>query len=158
MSHDFEENMKTSSLLFRRTDCLHRRIFEKKVVTSLGIHRSQHMLLMCLADNDGISQKAIAHQMKISPAAVAVTIKKLESGGFIERQNSADDGRQNIIALTEKGSAVIEKTRLIFTDIDKHMISGISKHELRLFASCLERMYKNLDNLEKNIAKGKSSK
>ncbi len=154
MNPKFKEDMHLASVLFRRTDRLHNRIFEKKVVTALGLHRSQHMLLMCLSEDNGVSQKALASKLKISPAAVAVTLNKLEKSGFIVRNESLNDGRQNSIVLTEKAKKVIAKTHAIFTEIDSVMVSGLTETELEIFAHCLKKMYANLENAEQEIIEG----
>lgn len=157
MNPEFREDMHVASVLFRRTDRLHNRIFEKKVVNALGLHRSQHMLLMCLSEDNGISQKALAAKLKISPAAVAVTLNKLEKTGFIVRNESMTDGRQNNIVLTEKAKEVIDKTHNIFTEIDSVMVSGLTETELEIFAYCLKKMYANLENAEQKIIEGEKS-
>ena len=158
MNCECDNDIKSSSLLFRRTDRLHRMIFEKKVVSRLGLHRSQHMLLMCLSENNGASQKELAEKLKISPAAVAITLNKLENAGYIERLGSDSDGRQNSIVLTEKAKSIAEETRNIFKEIDNYMISGVSEFELEIFASCLKKMYFNLENAEKELLDGSAEK
>lgn len=154
MNPKFKEEMFLASVLFRRTDRLHNRIFEKKVVTSLGLHRSQHMLLMCLSENNGISQKELASRLKISPAAVAVTLNKLEKSGFIVRNESMSDGRQNSVILTEKAKRVIDKTHIIFTELDNVMVSGLTETELEIFAHCLKKMFANLEIAEQELFEG----
>ncbi len=158
MNPKFKDDMHLASVLFRRIDRLHNRIFEKKVVTALGLHRSQHMLLMCLSENNGASQKELANRLKISTAAVAVTLNKLQKSGFIVRNESAHDGRQNSIVLTEKAKQIIDKTHTIFTEIDSVMVSGLSQAELEIFAYCLKNMYANLENAEQDIIEGKCEK
>ena len=158
MNSNFDSEIKSSSLLFRRTDRLHQIIFEKKVVKKLGLHRSQHMLLMCLNENNGASQKELAAKLKISPAAVAITLNKLEKGGYIERLGAETDGRQNSIVLTEKAKNIAADTKNIFSEIDNYMISGISDYELEIFASCLKKMYYNLENAEKDLLDGRVKK
>ena len=153
MNSEFRDNMHMTTELFRMTDRLHRRIFEKKVASAFKLHRSQHMLLMCLSKNCGISQKEIAVRLKISPAAVAVTLNKLETAGFIKRNESKLDGRQNSIILTKKAKNVIEKTHAIFTEIDSVMVSELSEAELEIFNCCLKKMYANLEDAEQEIIK-----
>ena len=83
-----EEIYKSTMRKFRRISMLHRSVFESNVA-SLGIHQSQHHLLFHIAKSgETPSQKEIAEHFKISPAAVAVSLKKLESGGFIEKGRS----------------------------------------------------------------------
>ena len=132
--------------MFMKTDRLHRKAFEG-LVSRLGIHRSQHIMLMHLAKDEGTSQKALAEHLQISDAAVAVTIKKLEAGGYIEKHASEKDGRYNNIKITTKGCEIVNASELFFSNIDAAMIKGISAEMLDNFVSCLEIMQKNLYEL-----------
>lgn len=119
---------------------MHRRIIEKKV-SKLGLHRSQHMVLMYLArHSDGVSQKDIAEHFDISPAAVAVTLKKLETGGYIVRNSAEDDSRKNNVSFTEKGKEIADKSRKIFSEVDSAMTKTLSDDEYETINSCFEKM------------------
>ena len=132
--------------MFMKTDRLHRKAFEG-LVSRLGIHRSQHIMLMHLAKDEGTSQKALAEHLQISDAAVAVTIKKLEAGGYIEKCANAKDSRYNDIKITGKGREIVSASELFFSNVDAAMIKGISAEMLDNFVSCLEIMQKNLYEL-----------
>lgn len=130
--------------LFIHTDRLHWKAIERNVA-DLGIHRSQHFVLMRIARvGDGASQKAIADDMEISPAALAVTLKKLEAGGYIVRKTSKEDSRFNRVSLTDKGREIIRVSEEIFARVDEETFRGLSPEEISLFISCLEKMQENL--------------
>ena len=97
------------SFLFRRTDRQLRRCIEKKV-NHTGVYQSQHRLLMHLNHHPNCSQIEIAREMEISPAAVAVSLKKLESGGYIMRETTESDSRTHRVTITKKGRSVIERS------------------------------------------------
>ena len=87
---------------FIKADIMHRRAIEQWA-TDAGMHRSQHRMLMYLTRCKGTpSQKDLAKHFDISPAAVAVTLKKLENDGYIERgkcslsQDSEKAGKRRI--------------------------------------------------------------
>ncbi len=140
--------------LFMHTDRMHRRLFER-MVTELGIHRSQHFLLMHLARGEVGSQKALADRLDISTAAVAVALKKLESGGYIERRTAEGDSRNNEICITEEGQRVVAASRNYIARLDEAMFRGMDDHTLTVFVQCLETMQKNLCEFE---AAGKEDK
>ena len=73
MTDERSDSVKKALELFMRNDRMHRRLFEKNVVQRLGIHRSQHMMLMSISCFGSCSQKDIAARLDISPAAAAVT-------------------------------------------------------------------------------------
>ena len=132
--------------MFMKTDRLHRKAFES-LVKRLGIHRSQHIMLMHLAKYSGISQTELAEHLEISTAAVAVTIKKLESGGYIEKKAAEKDSRYNSIVITERGREIISASEKYFSEIDGAMLEGIPQEMLETFVRCLEIMQNNLNRL-----------
>ena len=132
--------------MFIGTDRLHRKAFEN-LVKGIGIHRSQHRMLMHIAKDGGMSQTELASHLEISPAAVAVAIKKLESGGYIEKKHAESDNRFNEIKITEKGLDIVNLSEKHFRELDKAMLDGIDEKMLDGFMKCLEIMQKNLKAL-----------
>ena len=129
------------------TDRVHRKLFER-MVASLGIHRSQHFLLMNI-DREGVgSQKELAARLGISTAAVAVTLKKLEAEGYIERTVAEGDSRNNEIRITDAGKRVIGVSRDYIEKLDAAMFRDIDSETLAVFMQCLETMKKNLVDFE----------
>lgn len=128
---------------FRRTDSLMKRTIEKRVSIT-GVYRSQHQLLMQIAHHPKSSQIEIAERLDISPAAVAVSLKKLEKGGYIKKDLDTADNRINQIEVTEKGKYVVEKSHLIFEEIEKTIFEGFTEEEIEKTGELLERIYQNL--------------
>ncbi|MBQ2719385.1 MAG: MarR family transcriptional regulator [Clostridia bacterium] len=125
---------------FLHTDRLHRAAIER-ALADLGIHRSQHRLLMHLQRAEGrLSQKRLAEELDISPAAVAVTLRKLEQGGYLRRTADEGDARCKTIEITPLGKEVLRRGRSAFTEVDLLMFSDFSEEELSLFSSLLSRM------------------
>lgn len=128
---------------------LHKKAVDNSI-KSLGLHRSQHILLMHLNRcGESFSQKELAEHLQISPTAIAVKIKKLESDGFIEREKQSADGRFNKVSITDKGMDIVKRTEYIFGGIDSKMIEGLSLEEIDNFISITEKLRANLDNLLK---------
>ena len=113
-------------------------------VSSLGIHRSQHHMLMHISHNSGINQKDLANQMEISTAAVAVTVKKLEQAGLIKRTSPGNDSRINNLSLTEKGEQIVKDTAEEFSRIDECMLKGITDSERQTLWEILDKLKTNL--------------
>lgn len=122
---------------------LHRRAIDR-LVGEIGLHRGQHRMLMTLADHEFGSQSELADRLEISSATVAVSLKKLETGGYIQKTAKADDSRANFVQLTEKGKKVVEDSREIFGSLDKQAVKGFTEEEMVLLRKCLWHMYDNL--------------
>lgn len=134
---------------FIRADIMHRRVIEQWA-TDAGMHRSQHRMLMYLTKcGNTPTQKDIAKNFDISPAAVAVTLKKLESDGYIERGKCAErsDSRYNEIKITERGRIAAMQSRKYFQHVDSEAFKDFSDDELAAFTALLERMQNNLKNI-----------
>jgi len=136
--------------LLMHTDRLHRSAIETQV-EKLGIHRSQHIVLMNIAAcEDGTNQSRIAKCLNISDAAVSVTVKKLEKAGLVSRHDGKDDAREKKVSLTEEGRRTAEQTHVMFTRVDDAMCSGMTDRELDALCLALSKMIENL----KSIAEG----
>ena len=125
----------------------HRKTVEKRIC-SLGIHPSQHHFLMYIAKNGACTQNSIAEAMEISAATVAVSLKKLEKGGYIEKKNSEADGRSNLVVLTAKGQNVAEQSKDMFEQVDREMFASITEEEQLIFHDLMERVVNNLKSME----------
>ena len=125
----------------------HRKTVEKRI-SALGIHPSQHHLLMHIAKNGACTQNSIAEAMEVSAATVAVSLKKLEKGGYIEKQISPGDGRSNRVALTTKGQEVVEQSKHLFEEVDEGMFASFSDGQQEQFQQYLEQIISNLKTLE----------
>lgn len=147
------ENMDNSKFsdrqVIRRLICVNRMhmTVTENSVRQLGVHRSQHHMLMAIGAKSGISQKDIATHMEISPAAVAVALKKLESAGLVERQASEDDSRINNIRLTQLGEDITKQSRDAFDAIDASILKDFSDEDKETLCTLLDRMKQNLKEL-----------
>ena len=95
---------------FLRTDRFHRCAAESQV-KKLGIHRSQHMMLMHLAHcTQPPTQAELAKAFEISPAAVTVTLQKLEKAGFVTRTEADGNSRAKYIAITPAGMDIVHRS------------------------------------------------
>ena len=127
---------------------LHRTLFERNI-SKMGIHHSQHHLLMYIAKEKEIdSQKVIAEKFGITAAAVARTLKSLEAEGFIERTNVEDDSRYKKIVITEKGNDIVQKSYKMFKETDESIFSDFTDEDIVKFNKYLDMMHTKL--AEKN--------
>ncbi len=142
-----QEKVRAAIRQFMRVDRLHRQTIEATVTAQTGLHRSQHMLLMRLSRGCIPSQKQLAKDLSVSPAAIAVALKKLETDGYITKDADTDDSRCNRIALTEQGHAVVAQTRTLFECIDTAMATDVSDDELDALMRALTKVEHNLQAL-----------
>lgn len=130
----------------------HQRVVEH-FLSETGVYRSQYHLLMHISACENQSQKEIAEALDVSTATVAITIKKLERGGYLSKAMDEKDNRSNRIVITEKGRKVIDESHQLFAEIDDAMLVGFSHSEKEAFASYIERVEHNLDVFHKTKSK-----
>lgn len=124
------------------------------IMSEINIHPSQHHMLFFLSRaKPNISQKEIAETLEISSAAVAVSLKKLESSGYIKRNVSGNDGRFNEIMITDGGREIISESCKIFDYVNKIVFGDFSPEELGLLYSEVRRMDKNISEHLKNASR-----
>lgn len=123
---------------------LHRFAFDGMRETT-GLGRTAHRMLMQIADKHApCSQTELAEALEISAAAVAVMLKKLEADGYVCRKVNPADTRFNRIALTEKGTNIVNKSHEAFDAIDNAILDGFSEAELLTLNAYIDRMHENI--------------
>lgn len=128
----------------------HRRIM-LNYLDETGVYQAQHRLLMEIACRPNASQNDIARSMDVSAATVAVSLKKLEKGGYISRVTDKADNRLNKITITEKGNRVVERSKQIFASTDQKVFSGFTDEEKQTLSALLQKLDANLDSMEEEI-------
>ena len=123
---------------------LHRSMMERRL-DGTGVYRSQHQILMFVSDNPNVSQKELARMYGVSGATIAVSLKKLERGGYIRRLVDQEDNRCNQISITDKGRKVVEDSVKIFRQMESRMFEGFSENDMKVLGQLLDRIYGNLD-------------
>lgn len=126
--------------------------FMEKMLNKTGVYRSQHQILMYVAENPNVSQKELAGMYGVSGATIAVSLKKLEKGGYISRVADEKDSRLNHITVTEKGRQVVEDSLHLFRRMEQCMFSGFSENDMTILGQYFDRMYENLKQSQELLA------
>ena len=135
---------------FIQTNRLHRRIIGR-YADRIEMNCSAHRMLLFISRDEGLpSQMELAERLKISPAAVANTLKKLETDGYVERSKARDgcDCRANEITLTDKGSLAVTDSEKYFRYVDSAALKDFSPDELDELCRLLDKMQSNLHSIE----------
>ena len=106
------------------------------------------VLLFLLKEREGqvSSQKVLSDALRISPASVAVSLKSLERGGYVEKLSDEKDQRRKAVRLTDKGRAALETCFSIFQGVDRRMLDGFTPEEMEQVRAFHLRMLRNLRN------------
>lgn len=121
----------------------HRKIMQN-YLDATGVYHAQHRLLMEISRNPNAPQIELERQMDVFSATIAVSLKKLEKGGYIIKKTDDVDNRLNQIVITEKGYCVVEKSKKIFKMADEKCFKGFSEEEKKNFLQLLEKLNSNI--------------
>lgn len=120
-----------------------------------GVYHAQHRLLMEISRHPNASQTDIARSMDISSATIAVSLKKLEKGGYIHKAMDEVDNRFNQITITGKGNQVVERSKQIFEATDRKVFEGFTEEEKVTLSLLLQKLDANLTGMEDEIKQRK---
>lgn len=138
-----KENLRDIIFQLNTLSCLHR-YYISKVANSMGVYRGQPQIMDYLIKNGEVTQREIADYLRVSPASVAVSIKRMAKAGLLEKTADENDLRFNKIKITQKGVDIEHACREEFDKIDNRMFNGFSDNEMEQFESFLKRINENL--------------
>lgn len=121
---------------------LHQR--SARAIENLNIGAGQLPILKVLSDSGTLTQRQIAEEIRVTPATICGTIKRMERSGLICRTASAEDARVSQVSLTEEGR---RRSRQALQAIELpygEMIEGFTGEECRLLRDFIHRIGENL--------------
>ena len=111
------------------------------------------MMLMHLAHcSEPPTQAELAKVFEISPAAVTVTLQKLEKAGLVARTAVDGNNRAKFISITPEGMNIVRQSWELYKALDEAMLTGLSEEDLTHFAQVLARMQDNLRKYSPEVA------
>lgn len=120
-------------------------------LADLGLYPNQEIMLAQLAATDGLSQKTLAQTLRISHAAVAKSVRRLESAGLVRRKRSPDDRRVTLVFLTAEGRAIRHDVFNIWGDLNELATSALSSSDQRTFLRVVGKIRAVLDTESKDL-------
>lgn len=121
------------------------RVVAAELLSPLGLHPSQEILLMRLWQHDGQSQKDLTRCLGIDQSTVARTVQRMESGGLVSRLASVTDGRVSLVYLTDRGRALREGVTEAWKSLEQRTIGALTPAEQEHFIALAHKMQSALD-------------
>ena len=133
----------TAGMVEDRFACFMRthRATMRRYFHSIGMFNGHPHMLFHLRRHPGMTQKELAEVMDISPASVAVSIKRLESAGLVYREKI---GREMRLHLTADGEAMDAACAHGRDFMIEHLYEGLTDEELATLSQLLIKMIANL--------------
>ncbi|WP_019274296.1 MarR family winged helix-turn-helix transcriptional regulator [Vibrio coralliilyticus] len=96
--------------------------------------------LMCLWEEEGVTQRDIAQKSKVENSTTTRTLDKLENLGLVERQPDPNSRRAFRIYLTDEGRALKETLVPIPMAINQKLLSSLEHEERDEIIRLLQKM------------------
>ena len=133
------------SVTFRLSQAAHAyRVRAGSQLARIDLHPGQEGLLKALANDDGMSMSDLAARLGVQPPTVTKMITRLAAQDYVERRQSAGDGRQAHVFLTERGQRAIAMIDKVWKQIEKDALAGIDDKERKRLRKLLRQIERNL--------------
>lgn len=125
---------------------IYRRMLQRgsQAMERMNIGVGQVPILGLLGENGTMTQRQIAEEIRVTPATICGTMKRMEKAGLIRREPNANDGRVNCISLTDEGRARMTEAKAAIDQSHSEMLAGFSQEELQMMYGFVKRMGENL--------------
>lgn len=120
------------------------RLGERRV-KPFGFNIAQMPVLYLLRDGAAMSQKELAHFVKIEQPTMTQMLARMERDGLIHRTPDPKDGRSSLVSLTQAAKAKLPAAREALHANSTRVLAGFSQDEVATLVALLQRLNENLD-------------
>jgi MarR family transcriptional regulator, transcriptional regulator for hemolysin len=113
-----------------------------------GLTLAQCKALVCLADNEGVSQVRLAELTDLEPMTLLRILDRMEAEGWLERRSDPRDRRVRCLYLTAKAKPLLEHVGRLIDLTRREALAGIPKREADLLMRSLDAVRSNLTALD----------
>ena len=104
-----------------------RRLADRRMKT-LGLSAGHLPVINALAENEPMSQKALAAYASIEQPTMAATLARMERDGLVERQPDPEDGRSALFWLTAATRKKLPAMRAAIKGMDAEVLAALPEH------------------------------
>lgn len=114
------------------------------MLTKVGLHVGQEMLLQSLWQEDNLTQSELADRLCIQLATANKMIRRMEQSQLISKVKDVEDGRISRVQLTQKGRELQGSTEQVWAEVEQLTLANFSEDEKHTFMQLLQRITENL--------------
>jgi len=100
------------------------------LLTPLGLHTGQEVLMLELDAQGPRSQGQLAVSSGCEPPTITGSVRKLEAAGLVVRRPSPTDGRVTIVELSDQGQALLPRLKAAWQQLADQTVAGITSTPL----------------------------
>ncbi len=154
--HTWGKKMKAASLdetisfLIARI-CKTHRVCGGELLSDLGLHSGQEMILQLLWLDNGQTPSMLAERLGLQLPTVLKMIKRMESAGLLERKACSLDRRVTEVYLNERGMKLRPSVEKVWGRLEEKTTGKLSHHEEEELRRLLSKVYENLHEDSESI-------
>jgi DNA-binding MarR family transcriptional regulator len=118
----------------------------RRRIEEFGVVPGQFAQLLALYEQDGLTQSELSRRVRIEQPTMAVTLKRMERDGLVERVPDPSDRRQALVLLTERAHRLEGDLTSAARAINDEAVDGLSAAEISAFMRTLDRLIANLES------------
>lgn len=135
-------NFKDIVIRFEKLHLFRRILLQKSV--DYPLYPGQLHLLEYVINHTGCSQSEVAEHLMITPASVALSTKRMEKSGLLDKRTDPDNLRCKRLYVTQKGINLSNRCRETLDGMDKVMFRGLNEDEIGTLEGILDKLLNNL--------------
>ncbi len=133
----------TLSYLLAQVCKLHRQRAEE-LLSGIGLHVGQEMVLCALWEKEGVTQTELAEHLSVQPATVTNALRRLEREGLVRRAPDTDDQRVSRVFPTDEGLERRAEVEKQWDQLERDTLAGFDDRARGLLHGLLSRVHENL--------------
>ena len=114
------------------------------LLSDLGLHPGQEVMLLELSRNGPLHQAQLSDRLSCEPPSITLMARKLEAAGYISRRQSKTDKRAVLVELTPAGRDLIEPIRRRWRILAEETIANLEKDAIAALTIILSQIGQSL--------------
>lgn len=121
-----------------------RHIYYQKISSKTGLYVGQVPILDYVLKNHECTQREIADQLQISPASIAISTKRMQKIGLLQKAVDEDNLRRNKLTITQKGYESLSTCKSELDKLDSQIFENINMEELEQLSVIIDKMISSI--------------
>lgn len=117
-----------------------------------GLTESRASLFWRVGETGGLTQRALAERLDVSPRNITTLVDGLVETGFVRRADHPTDRRAVLVVLTKKGEKTYTRLQSEMTRFSALLFGNVAEKDLRVFEEILRHIGEVLSGLAKKAA------
>ena len=106
-----------------------------------GVGVVEWRMLSMLAVENAISANRISQVIGLDKSAVSRAVQQLAQSGYVTVQADEEDGRRNMVSLSDKGEALHDRIFAVAIEREKRLLSDLTPGEIDTLVNLLGRLH-----------------